>query len=62
MSRINARNGGFLTEKVTIRLNEERFNQLEAISNREGFPVPVIVRHLIHRFLDQEKRGQVTRG
>lgn len=57
MSRLNAKNGGFLTEKITVRLNDARFTHLEQIAEREGFSAPVIVRHLIHRFLDQETRN-----
>lgn len=60
MSRFNSRNGGFLTCAVTVRLDENRFAQLEKIADREGFPSTVIVRHLIHRYLEQESRLNVT--
>jgi len=62
MSRVNAATGGLLTEKITVRLNEKRFKHLEQIAEREGFPTPVIVRHLIHRFLEQENRLSRERG
>lgn len=62
MSRLNAANGGLLTEKITVRLDENRFQHLERIARREGFPATVIVRHLVHRFLEQENKLSRERG
>jgi NRPS condensation-like uncharacterized protein len=41
---------------VTIRLDPERFDQLEDYARREGFTVSVIVRHLLCRFLEDQRR------
>jgi len=49
-----------LERKVTVRLDPERFEELDGIAQREGFTVSVIVRHLVCRFLEQERRLRVT--
>jgi hypothetical protein len=41
-------------------MNQQRFQHLEKIARKEGFPATVIVRHLIHRFLDQENKLYVS--
>jgi predicted DNA-binding ribbon-helix-helix protein len=50
-----------LERKVTVRLDLDRFDQLDDIARREGFTVSVIVRHLVCRFLEQERRLKVNR-
>ena len=49
-----------LERKVTVRLDPDRFDQLDEIARREGFTVSVIVRHLVCRFLEQERRLKVV--
>jgi NRPS condensation-like uncharacterized protein len=48
--------------KVTIRLDADRFDQLEAYARREGFTVSVIVRHLLCRFLEDQRRFPGSRA
>ena len=48
-----------LERKVTVRLDPDRFDQLDDIARREGFTVSLIVRHLVCRFLEQERRLKV---
>jgi NRPS condensation-like uncharacterized protein len=45
-----------LERKVTFRLDAARFDQLEDYARREGFTVSVIVRHLVCRFLEDQRR------
>lgn len=45
-----------LDRKVTVRLDPDRFGQLESYARREGFTVSVIVRHLLCRFLEDQRR------
>ena len=45
-----------LDRKVTVRLDAERFAQLDEYARREGFTVSVIVRHLLCRFLEDQRR------
>jgi len=45
-----------LEKKVTVRLDAARFDQLESYARREGFTVSVIVRHLLYRFLEDQRR------
>ena len=44
------------TTKVSLRLDAERYELLQELAEREGFTVSMIVRHLVYRFLEQEKR------
>jgi uncharacterized protein (DUF4415 family) len=54
--RGTAQTAGNLERKVTVRLDADRFAQLESYARREGFTVSVIVRHLLFRFLDEQRR------
>lgn len=45
-----------LARKVTIRLDPERFDQLDRFARREGFSVSLVVRHLVCRFLEDQNR------
>lgn len=56
MTRFNAANGGLLEKKVCVRLDRERFEELEDLARREGFTVSLVVRHLVHRFLEDRRR------
>jgi hypothetical protein len=46
-----------LDRKVTVRIDAERFDLLEDFARREGFTVSVIVRHLLCRFLEDQRRS-----
>ena len=46
-----------LQRKVTFRLDEKRLDELESYASREGTNVSFIVRHLVCRFLEVERRG-----
>lgn len=45
-----------LQKKVTIRLDDARFNELLDCSRREGFSVSTIVRHLVYRYVEQQRK------
>jgi len=45
-----------LTRKVTVRLDSERFDQLDRFARRQGFTVSLVVRHLVCRFLEDQSR------
>lgn len=45
-----------LDRKVTIRIDPDRFDQLEDYARREGFTVSLVVRHLVCRFLEDRRR------
>ena len=53
-----AQNGrkDFLEKKVTIRIDSARYNDLVKASNKEGFTISTIVRHLVYRYLEQQNR------
>jgi hypothetical protein len=51
-----------LDRKVTVRLDADRFDQLEEYARREGFTVSVIVRHLLCRFIEDQRRFPGGRG
>ncbi len=50
-----------LEKKITFRFEGSRFDELDDLARREGFTVSVIVRHLVCRFLEQERRPKVDR-
>lgn len=60
MTRFNAKNGGLMTRKVTIRLDEKRFEELDNYAMQEGTSVSFIVRHLVVRFLENQRRLSVV--
>lgn len=45
-----------LERKITIRLDDARFNELLNCSRREGFSVSTIVRHLVYRYIEQQRQ------
>jgi hypothetical protein len=45
-----------LERKVTVRLDADRFDELETYARSQGFTVSVIVRHLLCRFLEDQRR------
>ena len=56
-------NGNPLESRVTFRLDQDRLERLAEYAHREGFTVSLIVRHLVSRFLeDQRRHAGVTHG
>ncbi|MEZ4599216.1 MAG: hypothetical protein R2940_05460 [Syntrophotaleaceae bacterium] len=51
-----------LDRKITVRLDADRYRQLDEYARREGFTVSVIVRHLLCRFLEDLRRNPGGRG
>ena len=51
-----------LDRRLTVRLDNDRFGVLEQMAKREGFSVSVIVRHLVYRYIEQERRFSTVRG
>jgi len=47
-----------MSKKISVRIDEDRYDLLCAISRREGFNVSTILCHLVYRFLEQEARFQ----
>jgi hypothetical protein len=45
-----------LNRKLTLRLNANHLEELELYAMKEGINVSFIVRHLVCRFLEQERR------
>lgn len=56
MTRFNASNGGLKTHKVTVRLDEKRFLELDRKVIELGTSVSFIIRHLVVRYLENEQR------
>ena len=56
MTRFNAETGGLMTRKVTIRLDERRFHELSKFAMHQGTSVSFIIRHLVIRFLEDQRR------
>ena len=48
-----------LDRRLTVRLDNDRFGVLEEMAKREGFSVSVIVRHLVYRYIEQQRRFAV---
>lgn len=44
------------TTKFSLRLDSDRYEMLQNLAEREGFTVSMIVRHLVYRFIEQERR------
>ena len=51
-----------LDKRLTIRLDNDRFDELDRMSKREGFSVSTIVRHLVYRYIEQQRRFTVAKG
>lgn len=47
-----------MSKKISVRIDPDRYDLLCAVSEREGFNVSTILRHLVYRFLEQEQRFQ----
>jgi len=50
-----------LNRKVTIRIDDSRFEELLDCSRREGFSVSTIVRHLVYRYVEDQRRHNPKR-
>lgn len=50
-----------LERRLTFRLDADRLTELESYAMREGFPVSLVIRHLVCRFLDDQRRYQGNR-
>lgn len=50
-----------LQRRFTIRLDADRYDELERYSDREGFSVSIIIRHLVYRFLEDQRRLSVAK-
>jgi hypothetical protein len=44
------------TTKFSLRLDADRYEMSQNLAEREGFTVSMIVRHLVYRFIEQERR------
>ena len=51
-----------LDRRLTVRLDKDRFGVLEQLARREGFSVSIIVRHLVYRYVEQQRRFEVRGG
>lgn len=47
---------GDLEKRVTFRLSSQHLDELEAYGQKEGLSNSVLVRHLVIRFLDSQKK------
>jgi hypothetical protein len=45
-----------LGQRITIRLDQKSFAMLQDYSFSEGFTPSLIIRHLVKRFLDNQRR------
>jgi hypothetical protein len=52
-------NAAALDHRLTVRLDADRFGVLDQMAKREGFSVSVIVRHLVYRYIEQQRRFAV---
>ena len=43
-----------MNRKISVRIDLDKYDLLCVISQREGFNVSTILRHLVYRFLEQE--------
>lgn len=45
-----------MQRKVTFRVNQKTFADLDEIARLDGFTVSLLVRHLVCRYVEQHKR------
>ncbi|RNC68575.1 MAG: hypothetical protein ED859_09675 [Desulfuromonadales bacterium] len=48
---------GAMTRKITFRLDEKRLCELESCSTAFGTSVSFLIRHLVLRFLEDQRRN-----
>jgi len=57
MTRFNIKNGSLMTHKISFRLDEKRWNELDACAKHFGTSVSYLVRHFVLRFLEDQRRN-----
>lgn len=57
MARFNDIKGGRMARKITFRLDEKHLEELETCSLNFGASVSFLVRHLVVRFLEDQRRN-----
>lgn len=57
MARFGEIKGGVMTRKVTFRLEEKHLQELDCCSAHFGASVSFLVRHLVVRFLEDQRRN-----
>lgn len=57
MARFSDIKGGRMTHKITFRLDEKHLQELETCSRDFGASVSFLVRHLVVRFLEDQRRN-----
>lgn len=62
MTRLNAENGGLMTDKITFRLDEKRCEELDHFAKQHGVTISFLVRHLVIRYLEERRRFDSTGG
>jgi hypothetical protein len=48
-----------MEKRLTFRLDAQRFGELARLADKEGFSVSIIVRHLVYRYLEQQRKLMV---
>lgn len=53
-----------LGQRITIRLDLPSYAQLQEYSSSEGFTPSLVIRHLVKRFLDNQRKFKIdtTKG
>jgi hypothetical protein len=53
-----------LGQRITIRLDLPSYGQLQDYSSSEGFTPSLVIRHLVKRFLDNQRKFKIdtTKG
>lgn len=57
MARFSEVKGGLMTEKVTFRLDKNHLEELDICAVHFGASVSFLVRHLVVRFLEDQRRN-----
>lgn len=51
-----------LDKRITVRVDNTRFAELERYADNEGMSVSFLVRHLVYRFIEDFKRQKHTKA
>ncbi|ADN78351.1 hypothetical protein [Geobacter sulfurreducens] len=57
MARFSEIKGGSMTRKVTFRLDEKHLEELDLCSTHFGASISFLIRHLVVRFLEDQRRN-----